>query len=96
MIVKFWPIVGDQLRDEVVESETVVPVDGVPEPTTTPGERLERWDQLGEHIDWWADVPAWQDEVKATFQRWERRPGVRRALGRDAGLESGRFPPDLR
>jgi len=73
VIVKFWPIVGDQLRDEVVNQKPYVPVDGVPEPTTTPEERLERWAELNAHIDWWVPSQTWPDEIKAMFQRWESR-----------------------
>jgi arginyl-tRNA synthetase len=73
VIVKFWPIIGDQLRDEVLNPKPFTPVDGAPEPTTTPEERLARWEELDQHIDWWMEVPRWQEEVKATFQRWERQ-----------------------
>jgi arginyl-tRNA synthetase len=73
VIVKFWPIIGDQLRDQVTNPKPIAPVDGAPEPTTTPEERLARWEELDEHIDWWMEVPRWQEEVKATFQRWERQ-----------------------
>jgi arginyl-tRNA synthetase len=73
VLVKFWPIVGDQLRDEVVNQKPYVPVEGVPEPTTTPEERLARWQELDQHIDWWLEVPRWREEVRETFQRWERR-----------------------
>ena len=73
VIVKFWPIVGDQLRDEVVNQKPYVPVDGMPEPTMTPEERLARWDELNAHIDWWTESAEWQDEVRAEFQRWEQR-----------------------
>ncbi|MEA2531477.1 MAG: arginyl-tRNA synthetase, partial [Thermomicrobiales bacterium] len=73
VIVKFWPILGDQLRDEVVNQKPYVPVEGVPEPTTTPEVRLARWQELNQHIDWWLEVPRWREEVKETFQRWERQ-----------------------
>lgn len=73
VIVKFWPIIGDQLRDQVQNPKPIVPVEGAPEPTTTPEERLARWEELDQHIDWWMEVPRWQEEVKATFQRWERQ-----------------------
>jgi arginyl-tRNA synthetase len=73
VIVKFWPIIGDQLREQVNNPKPVVPVDGAPEPTTTPEERLARWEELEAHIDWWLEAPRWQEEVKATFQRWERQ-----------------------
>ncbi len=61
VIVKFWPIVGEQLRDEVVNQKADVPIEGVPEPTTTPEERLARWQELDPHIDWWLDVPRWRE-----------------------------------
>jgi arginyl-tRNA synthetase len=73
VIVKFWPIVGEQLHDEVVNQKPYVPVEGVPEPTTTPEERLARWQELAPHIDWWLEVPGWRAEVRETFQRWERQ-----------------------
>ncbi len=73
VIVKFWPIVGDQLREEVLNPKPLVPIEGMPEPTTTPEERFARWQELDPHIDWWMDVPRWQEEIKATFQRWERQ-----------------------
>ncbi|MEA2514818.1 MAG: arginyl-tRNA synthetase [Thermomicrobiales bacterium] len=73
VIVKFWPILGDQLRDEVVNQKPYVPVEGAPEPTTTPEVRLARWQELNQHIDWWLEVPRWREEVKETFQRWERQ-----------------------
>jgi arginyl-tRNA synthetase len=73
VIVKFWPIVGDQLRDEVVNQKPYVPVEGMPEPTMTPEERLARWDELNAHIDWWTESAEWQNEVRAEFQRWEQR-----------------------
>src|SRR5829696_3704875 len=73
VIVKFWPIIGDQLRDQVENPKPLTPVEGAPEPTTTPEERLARWEELDRHIDWWMEVPRWQEEVKATSQRWERQ-----------------------
>jgi arginyl-tRNA synthetase len=71
VIVKFWPIIGDQLNDQVVNERPYVPIEGVPEPTMTPQERSARWKELDPHIEWWADVPRWREEVKETFQRWE-------------------------
>ncbi|MCC6314563.1 MAG: arginine--tRNA ligase [Thermomicrobiales bacterium] len=77
VIVKFWPIIGDQLRDQIANPKPIAPVDGAPEPTTTPEERLATWERLAEHIDdWWPHVPAWREEVRETFQRWEaQEPG---------------------
>jgi arginyl-tRNA synthetase len=73
VIVKFWPIVGDQLREEASNERPPIPIEGMPEPTMTPEERLARFEELAQHIDWWLEVPRWQAEVKETFQRWERQ-----------------------
>ncbi len=77
VIPMFWPIVGDQLRAEAMAPKPYVPVEDEPEPTTTPEERLARWESLAEHIDeWWAASPGWRDEVRETFSRWEaQEPG---------------------
>jgi arginyl-tRNA synthetase len=71
VIPLFWPIVGDQLRAAVAAPKPYVPVEGEPEPTTTPEERLARWERLAARMDWWPHVPAWREEVRATFARWE-------------------------
>jgi arginyl-tRNA synthetase len=72
VIPRFWPIVGDQLRAELAEPKPYAPVEGEPEPTMTPEERLERWEALAEHMDeWWGPSREWRDEVRATFARWE-------------------------
>ncbi len=72
VIPKFWPIIGDQLRDQVANPVPYVAVDGQAEPTMTPAERLARWEALAEHMDeWWPRVPAWRINVRDTFQRWE-------------------------
>jgi arginyl-tRNA synthetase len=72
VIPQFWPIVGDQLRAEAEAPRPYVAVEGEPEPTMTPAERLARWESLAEHMDeWWAAAPGWRDEVRETFARWE-------------------------
>ena len=72
VIPRFWPIVGDQLRAEVANPRPHVPADGVPEPTMTPEERLERWEELAVHMDdWWGPSRTWRDDVRHTFARWE-------------------------
>jgi arginyl-tRNA synthetase len=72
VIPMFWPIVGDQLRKEVAQPKPYVPVEGEPEPTMTPEERLARWESLAANMDtWWAAAPGWREEVRATFARWE-------------------------
>lgn len=80
VMVKFWPIVGEQLiaeRDAPVvedldpQGETE---EGEPAPTTmTPDERVAEWTRLNEHIDWWPQVDRWEQEVKDTFQLWETK-----------------------
>ena len=72
-ILKFWPLVGEQLQWEVENEKPYVPVEGESEPTTTPAERLAMWEELDAHIDWWPHVPGWREEVRATFQRWEEQ-----------------------
>ena len=72
VIPRFWPIVGAQLRAEVAAPKPYVPIEGAPEPTTTPEERLARWERFAARMDaWWPNVPAWRDELRATFARWE-------------------------
>jgi len=74
VISEFWPIVGEQLREQIAEAKPYIPIDGEPEPTTTPEERLAIWETLALHMDeWWPHVPSWRQEVRATFQRWERK-----------------------
>ncbi|MBA3451069.1 MAG: arginine--tRNA ligase [Chloroflexia bacterium] len=72
VIPMFWPIVGDQLRAEVAAPKPYIPVEGEPEPTMTPEQRLARWETLAAHMDeWWSASPGWRDEVRETFARWE-------------------------
>ena len=72
VIPLFWPIVGDQLRAEAAAPKPYAPVEGEPEPTMTPQERLARWEVLAARMDdWWAASPGWRDEVRQTFARWE-------------------------
>jgi arginyl-tRNA synthetase len=71
VIEKFWPIIGDFLREAVENPKPIVPVEGMPDPETTPEQRYERWQELSEHIDWWTPSQTWQADVKATFARWE-------------------------
>ena len=72
-ILKFWPIVGQQLRLELENEKPYVEVEGIAPSDMTPGERLDRWEELNRNIAWWPHVPAWQEEVRQTFARWEAR-----------------------
>jgi arginyl-tRNA synthetase len=78
VIVKFWPIVGEQLmaeRDGPVVDSDDADGDGaeVSKPSMTPDERVEEWVRLNTHLDWWPHVSQWEQEVRATFQRWETK-----------------------
>jgi arginyl-tRNA synthetase len=44
---------------------------GIEPPLMTPGERLDRWEELNRTIAWWPHVPQWREEVRQTFARWE-------------------------
>ncbi|RIK34982.1 MAG: arginine--tRNA ligase, partial [Chloroflexi bacterium] len=85
-IARFWPIVGQQLRDELELIRAEGPQQAPPIPSHSGGpptipplvtledtlERYDRWDRLSQTLDWWPHVPRWQQEVREDFQRWER------------------------
>jgi arginyl-tRNA synthetase len=80
VMVKFWPIIGQQLRDELEHPEAAPEPDrssnGKPvvTPTMTPEGRLEEWARFAEHMDdWWTPSLTWEQEVKDTFQLWEQK-----------------------
>ncbi|MEJ7840050.1 MAG: arginine--tRNA ligase [Thermomicrobiales bacterium] len=85
VMIKFWPIIGQQLRDQVEylanAGEQPEPVNDrqtagkpVVEQTMTPEERVEEWERLSTFMDtWWPNSDRWEEEVKETFQRWERK-----------------------
>jgi arginyl-tRNA synthetase len=70
-IAKFWPILGQQLRMELENEKPYVEVEGIAPPQMTPGERLDRWEELNKNLAWWPHVPQWREEVRQTFARWE-------------------------
>ncbi len=77
VMVLFWPIAGEQLRDGL-ESGATAPAasedDDTPVPTMTPIERLAEWERLAATFEaWWPNVPAWQEEARAMFQLWETK-----------------------
>jgi arginyl-tRNA synthetase len=86
-IARFWPIVGRQLEDELELIRAEGPQQAPPVPSHSGGpptipplvtledtdDRYARWRALGEHLDWWPHVRRWQQEVRETFQRWERK-----------------------
>lgn len=86
-IVHFWPIVGAQLRDEAATSaarsdaasdndlaDAEAPADAPAVPAMSAEERSATWSELNEHMaDWWPHVPRWEQEVKDTFQLWEKK-----------------------
>lgn len=85
-IARLWPVIGQQLQDELELIKREGPQQAPPVPSHSGGppvipplvtledteERYARWQRLGEHLSWWADVPDWQQQVRDTFQRWER------------------------
>ena len=79
VVVAFWPMIGDQLRDEVALAASAVddPIDLAAAhvaPTMSAEERLAEWERLGEHIgEWWLAVPAWEQQTKDMFQLWEKK-----------------------
>jgi len=74
VLVEFWPILGELLQEAVTRPRTFAPIEGMPEPTTTPEERLRRWQRLAPHMaTWWVESPRWGEEIKETFQRWEQQ-----------------------
>lgn len=81
-IAKFWPILGQQLRMELENEKPYVEVEGIEPPQMTPGERLDRWEELNRTIDWWPHVPQWREEVRQTFARWEAKDPALVALWR--------------
>ncbi|GBD17690.1 Arginine--tRNA ligase [bacterium HR27] len=73
-IVKFWPLVGRQLEQELVEARAAVAQDpSVRDRLEQLEEWYERWRRLAATLDWWPHVPQWEREVRETFQRWERK-----------------------
>jgi arginyl-tRNA synthetase len=76
-IPAFWPIVGRQLqvnlemsRGDRERHDDIE--DDIPEPSQYE-EWIERWELLSTRMDWWPHVNAWREEIKAEFQRWERK-----------------------
>src|SRR5690606_16321276 len=73
VMVHFWPIVGEQLREELEVGVTAAPAEEgdteTPVPTMTPEERLAGWEQLAATFEaWWPHVPEWEREARAMFQ----------------------------
>jgi arginyl-tRNA synthetase len=93
-IARLWPIVGRQLEDELDLIRREGPQQAPPVPSHSGGppvipplvtledteERHERWQRLGERLDWWPHVPTWQQQVRETFQRWEQEDAEFMAL----------------
>jgi arginyl-tRNA synthetase len=86
-LARFWPIIGQQLESEMEQIRAEGPHQAAPIPSHSGGpptipplvtledteERHARWQRLGEHLDWWPQVPEWQQQIRATFQRWEQK-----------------------
>ena len=86
-IPKFWPLIGEQLQIELEYIEEHGPQEAPPPTSRTAtvkgplpvvttentNDRLRRWERLGQNIEWWPHVPQWREEVRETFQLWERK-----------------------
>lgn len=73
-IVKFWPVVGQQLQRELQEAEALVEQDEAGRVRyDRVAEWYERWRRLDATIEWWPHVPQWEREVRETFQLWESK-----------------------
>lgn len=83
-IVTFWPIIGDQLRDEATTAasaeatieieETVDPEAAEAPPAMTADERLAAWERFAGHMaGWWPNVERWDQETRDMFQLWEKK-----------------------
>ena len=81
VIATFWPMIGDQLREEVTaastaeidESVDVEAADAIV-PSMTPEERLAAWERFNSHIaEWWPAAPEWEQAIKDMFQLWETK-----------------------
>ncbi len=86
-IPRFWPLIGEQLQVELEFIEENGPQQAPPPVSRTATvkgplpvvttenttERYQRWERLGQHIEWWPYVPQWREEVKETFQKWEQK-----------------------
>ena len=84
VLVTFWPIIGEQLRDEathhveLTEEEIAAAAETATEseavPSMTPDERYAEWERLAARMaDWWPHVPRWEAETRDVFQLWERK-----------------------
>lgn len=84
VMVTFWPIIGDQLRDEAANATAAESAPDIDEPADpeaaevapamTAGERLAGWERIAAHMaDWWPNVPRWDQETRDMFQLWENK-----------------------
>jgi len=85
VLIPFWPIIGNQLREELEQeaaetdaaaSDGDASTDETTDTTVTMSvaERLEEWERLAPHMaDWWPHGPRWEQEIKDLFQLWETK-----------------------
>jgi arginyl-tRNA synthetase len=81
VIVTLWPIIGTQLREELdrvdpeveIAEEVDIEAASTVTPTMSIEERIEGWQTLNNHIDWWSHVPAWDQAIRDMFQQWETK-----------------------
>jgi len=70
----YWLLIGERLRHADNGSDV-----------NRSAADLPRWEELNaaHMLDWWPLVPRWRDEVRATFQRWEKGDPAFVALWRE-------------
>jgi arginyl-tRNA synthetase len=75
-IAALWPIIGEQLREEAQPTRARGPL--VDEGLAR--RHLEEYARLDEHADWWRPAARWEQQVRETFQEWERKEPAFMAL----------------
>ncbi len=84
MLLKY---VGPQLKEELAFVREHGPQEAPPPTSRTANvrypppvvtienttERIARWKRLNATPEWWPEVPEWQQQIKDTFQAWERK-----------------------
>ncbi len=68
-VADLWPIIGAQLREEVQPTRAQGPLAD----KEVAQRYLDEWADLDRHADWWVPAGRWEEEVRATFQEWERK-----------------------
>jgi arginyl-tRNA synthetase len=68
-MAELWPIVGGQLREEARPTRAQ---STLADPELA-ARGLAEYEELSAHADWWIPAGRWEEEVKETWQEWERK-----------------------